>query len=127
MTLPDVFQKVCEKNQWPCDGRKAQIKLPGGRAQTVSLETFVHGEERMARVSTVIGTRETLSEARLEAALKLNFSLPHGAMALKDEKLVLVDTFLVRDADEGEVEASVRFLAGTADRYEKLIYRTDEN
>jgi hypothetical protein len=32
----------------------------------------------------------------------------------------------VKDADEDEIAASLRFLAETADRYEKFIYRTDD-
>ena len=37
------------------------------------------------------------------------------------------DTFLIDDADADEVKASILFISRASDRYEKLIYKTDEN
>lgn len=127
MAIPEVFQKVCSRNGWSCEGNQAEIALEGGRKQKVFLETFVHESDQMARAFTKIGDIGAESGPRMESALSLNFSLPHGALAIHDGQLVMTDTFLIKDADEDEVEASIRFLATTGDRYEKLIYGTDEN
>ena len=39
----------------------------------------------------------------------------------------MVDTFLLREADQDEVRLAIEYLAKTADHYEKLIYGADEN
>ena len=127
MAIPEVFQKVCDKNGWSMDGNAAEITLDDGRRQRVFVEVFSHEDDKMARAFTVIGSSEALSQTRAQSALGLNFGLSHGALAIHDGNLVMTDTFLIKDADEDEVEASVRFLSKTADRYEKLIYGTDHN
>ena len=127
MAVPEVFQRGCARNGWPCEGNQAEIALEGGRKQKVLIDIFRHENDAMARAYTVIGSADALSETRLRSALGLNFGLAHGALAVHDEQLVMTDTFLVKDADEDEVDASLRFLAATADRYEKLIYGGDAN
>ena len=127
MALPEVFQKVCGANGWACDGNQVRIGLDGNRTQGVALDAFEHGNDRMIRAYSVIGESEALTETRLRSALSLNFGLPHGALAITSGKLVLTDTFVAEDADAGEVEASLRFIAGMADRYERLIYGTDKH
>ncbi len=127
MAIPEVFQKVCDKNGWSLGGNTVEITLDGGRRQRVFVETFRHEDDEMARAFTVVGSSEDLSQTRAQSALGLNFGLSHGALAIHEGNLVMTDTFLIKDADEDEVEASVRFLSKTADRYEKLIYGTDHN
>jgi hypothetical protein len=39
----------------------------------------------------------------------------------------MVDTHLIDHASPKVIEASIRFLAETADYYEKAIFETDEN
>ncbi len=127
MALPDVFQKVCDKNGWSCQGQEAEIALEGGRKQKVFVETFRHEDDDMARAYTIVGSSDVLTQTRLQSALSINFGLPHGALAIHQGQLVMTDTFLIKDADEDEVEASMHFISKTADRYEKLIYHTDQN
>ncbi len=127
MAIPEVFQKVCSRNGWSCEGNQAEVALEGGRKQKVFLETFVHESDQMARAFTKIGDIGAESGPRMESALSLNFSLPHGALAINEDQLVVTDTFLLKDADADEIEASVSYLAETADRYEKFIYRTDQH
>lgn len=125
--LPEVVKKACAKNRWVCAGDHVEYPLPGGRKQLVFAEDFEHGRERMVRLYSRVGDESALTEIRLRAALSLNFKLPHGAFALHERHLVIADTFLLREADQDEIESAVRYLAETADRYERLIYGTDEH
>ena len=127
MDAPGVFERVCERHGWACQENAAEYILPGNRRQLVLVSRFEFGGEKMLRFHSVIGERELLTETRMEAALKINFQLAHGALALHEDDLVVTDTFLLREADEDEVASSIRYLAETADRYERLIYGTDEH
>jgi hypothetical protein len=125
MDLPNIFKKVCERNGWKCLGNKAEIPLSGGRKQQVEMQLFKHANEEMVRFLTEVGSVVSLNNERAIAALRVNANLPHGALAIAGEQLVLVDTFLLREADHDEVESSIRYLTEAADRYERLIYKTD--
>jgi hypothetical protein len=128
MGFGEVFDGICGKNGWPVRGSEATLSLTGGRSQKVLWTQFRHEGKDMARLHSTIGAAGTDAPVRLEsAALRLNFNLPHGAIAIHEGNLVLCETFLVADADPGEVESSVRFIAEMADRYEKQIFGTDRN
>ena len=127
MALHEIFKKVCEMKKWALQGDTIEILLDGDRMQKITIVPFKHNGVAMARAFSKIGSAEDLPEMRLKSALSLNFNMPHGALALNEGMLVLTDTFLLRDADEGEVAASLRYLAETADRYEKEIYGQDRN
>ena len=70
---------------------------------------------------------DRLGATRLLRALESNAGLAHGALAVHGGELVMVDTLMLKDADPGEVEASISYLAETADRYEKILFDTDEH
>ena len=127
MSLPEIFQKVCEKHGWSQNEYEVQLDLEGGRKQKVSFELFVYEKDQMGRIYSVVGDANILSETQLRSALGINNGLAHGALAIRSGELVVSDTFLMSDADEGEVEASIRFLAKTADRYEKVLFGSDKN
>ena len=127
MTMPDVFKTVCDKNSWTLEAARADIPIAGGRRQGVVVELFDHEKEKMARIYSNVGPAGDLSETRLRAALGINYRLPHGALAIREDHLVMSDTFLIREADADEVEHSMRSLAETADKYERLIYGTDQH
>ncbi len=127
MNVPSVFKTVCERNHWTCLGDRAEIPLSGGRKQILHVQLFDREGEQMVRLYTTVGSADALSPTRAIAALRLNFNLPHGALAVSEGHLVVVDTFLLRDADPAEVEASIRQLCEIGDRYERLIYGTDEH
>jgi hypothetical protein len=38
----------------------------------------------------------------------------------------MTDTLMLRDADSSEIEASIGYLAETADYYEKTLFETDQ-
>lgn len=127
MTVPEVFRRVFDRKGWRCAGSVVEIPLEEGRKQTVHLTSFEHEDLEMIRVYSVIGDSDGLGQTRLVSALRLNFNMPHGALAIHEDRLVVTDTFLLKDADEGEIEASISYLAETADRYEKFIYRSDQH
>jgi hypothetical protein len=127
MAFEDLFKQVCTANGWTTHGNEATVTIPGGRSQRIHWQQFSHEDKDMVRLYSFIGTSDKLSQVRLEAALRLNFSLPHGALAVHAEKLVLTETFIVSEADPAEVESAIKFLSDMADRYEKLIYDADRH
>ena len=49
-----------------------------------------------------------------------------GALAVREDQLIITEMFLLRDADDDEVRLSIEYLARTADTHEKHIYGTDK-
>jgi len=129
MTVRDEFEQVCanacERRGWQLDAGQVEVKLDGGRHQIIHLEYFSHAENELARIYTVIGSTKRIRANRLVFALELNFKLPHGSMAVKDEKLVMVDTLMLAEADLAEIEAAIAYLAETADHYERAMFGPD--
>lgn len=116
---------VCEQRDWVSSSGKVDVKLDGGRHQVIHLEYFEHAGRELARLATTIGSTERIRADRLTHALRMNYGLPHGAMAMKDEMLVMVDTLVVAHADAEEIEASIVYLAEMADRMEQSIFGPD--
>ncbi|MEM7234113.1 MAG: hypothetical protein AAF517_18190 [Planctomycetota bacterium] len=127
MSVPEIIQQVCSSNDWSYQAGKAEVALGDGRKQVLFATTFSHDGGDMVRLHTVVGDAKVLTETRLRAALSLNSSVAFGALAVQGEDLVMTDTFLISDADQGEVSRSMRFLAETADKYERMIYGTDDH
>ncbi len=123
----EVCERVCREQGWELQGNGVLVPLPEGRNQVVSLETFEHDEDVMVRWVTVIGSADQVTEIRLRAAMELNSRLPHGAFAILNKDLVMTETMLLADVDAGELEAALRYLASTADRYEEQIFGTDDH
>ena len=109
-----LFVEVCASRDWICQSDQVEVKLESGRRQVVHLAYFEHEGRAMVRFHTVIGSTERIRAGRLQYALEINFSLPHGAMAVRSDELVMVDTLILADADPGEIEASRESLAATA-------------
>ena len=105
------------------------VPLDDGRHQVVALETIRVTKTRNSCVSSsTIGEAAKLTPVRLTIALRINAELAHGAFAVKDDHLMIVDTLMLDDAEfHGEVEASIRYLAQTADYYERVIFETDDH
>ena len=125
--MASVFKAICDKNGWECRGNEAVLSLDAGRQQSVFMETSAEGGEDILRIYSVIGDAGVLDESRMRSALNLNYRLRHGALGIRENQLVLTDTFLTREADHDEVRLSVEYLARTADQHEKHIYGTDKN
>ncbi len=127
MKVPTVFDEVCASHGWMRRGSEIDMSLDDGRSQRVTVETFVDDDHEVIRITTGVGEAAALSETRMRAALRVNNGLAHGALAIRDDRLVLTDTLLARDATPAQVERSLRFVATTADRYEKTLFGTDEH
>jgi hypothetical protein len=117
---------VCEERGWELLLSGVRISWDDGRHQLVELEIFQDDEDELVRLHTTIGSIESLTPVRLTIALRINAELAHGAFAIKEDELIMVDTLLIDDAGDAELGTSIRYLAETADYYEKAIFETDE-
>jgi hypothetical protein len=124
-SFPDLCRRICSEQGWDLQPGGVHVSLDHGRHQVVALEIFEHEREELVRFSSTIGEAGKLTPVRLTIALRINAELAHGAFAVKDDQLVMVETLLLEDADPGEVEAAIRYLARTADYYERVIFETD--
>jgi hypothetical protein len=123
----DVCRRVCDEQGWDLLPSGVHVRWADGRHQVVELQLFEYGEKEMLRLISTIGETKNLTPVRLTIALRINAELVHGAFAVKDDNLVMVDTLLLEEADAGEIEGPIRYLAETADYYEKAIFETDEH
>jgi len=121
----DVLGAVCGEQGWVHGSSGVEVKLESGRRQVVKLDYFEFEGAELVRLYTVIGDSSRIHPLRLTQALRVNFGLPHGAMALRAEELVLVDTLIVEDADAGEIEAAVGYLSETGDHFERTLFGPD--
>ena len=120
-----VYAEVCAARQWLSESGQVEIKLESGRSQRVQLQFFEYEGRAMVRFRTVIGSTERIRPTRLHFALEMNYQLPHGRLAVKNDELVMVDTLILEDADPGEIEAILNYLAVTADHYEATMFGPD--
>jgi hypothetical protein len=127
MTVPRVFEQVRERHGWNRRGSEIEIPVGEGRTQSVAVETFEHDGVEMLRITTGVGKATMLSPERMGAALRVNNGLAHGALAIREDRLVMTDTFAAHDVTPAQAERSVLFVASTADRYEKVLFGTDEH
>jgi hypothetical protein len=125
--FPDICRRICEERGWELNPSGIHVPLSDGRHQVISLELFNYEEEELVRLSSIIGNTAKLTPVRLTIALRINAELAHGAFAVKDDHLIIVDTLMLEDTDPGEFEASIRYLAQTADYYERIIFETDDH
>ena len=131
MATKEAFARLCERvcrdQGWRLLPTGVQIHGPDGRQQVVSLEFFESEGSDLVRLYSTIGSSRVLAPERLALALQVNARLAHGALAVRDDDLIITDTLILADADPGEVSASLRYLAETADYYEKIFFGTDEH
>jgi hypothetical protein len=121
----NLCRRVCQEQGWELRPSGVHVDLSDGRHQVVELEVFQHEQDELVRFFTTIGKTENLTPVRLTIALRINCELAHGAFAVKNDNLVMVETLMLEDADPSEIEASIRYLAETADYYEKAIFEQD--
>lgn len=122
-----VCRDVCQERGWDLLPSGIRVALRGDRHQLVELDFFEYQTRPLVRLTTRIGSADEVSEVRLSLALQLNSELAHGAFALRDGELVMVDTLVLEDTDPGELDAVVDYLATTADRYEDRLFGRDEH
>ncbi|MGH0037504.1 MAG: hypothetical protein ACQGVK_20950 [Myxococcota bacterium] len=122
-----ICDQVCEEQGWGRSENQIEVKFEEGRRQIVFLEFFDFEGEELVRLYSVIGSVEAMNPLKLTQALRLNFGLPHGALAVHADELVMIDTLMVEDADPGEIEASAAYLAETGDHFEKTMFGSDQH
>ena len=126
-SFSEMCRRVCSEQGWRLEPAGVHVPLAKGRHQVVAIDVFQHENEERVRLSTIIGATRELTPVRLTIALRINFELAHGAFAVKDDNLILVDTLMLEGVGPDELELSIRYLAETADYYEKAIFDTDEH
>ena len=126
MECPQVVVDVCLRNDWQCDGHQAIVPIANQRHQTLTFELFLFDGQDMLRIFTAMGPVASLSAVQLNGVLGLNASLAFGALAIRGNDLVMTDTYLLQGDCHAQLAHSMRFIAETADRYEREIYRTDQ-
>ena len=65
-----------------------------------------------------------MDATRLSQGLRVTFKLPHGALALHKDALVVVETLSVMAPPE-RIESVVRYLVETADHLEATMFGGD--
>ncbi len=118
---------MCREQGWELLPGGVRVSLPGGRSQLVDMERYELEARERLRLLTRIGPFAELGVVRMEVALRKNADLERGAFAIREEALVMTETFALDEMGADEFEAAVRFLAEMADSYEKGIFATDEN
>lgn len=130
MALDPEFEKVlaavCEERGWTRDKDTVVVPTEGGREQRVNVDAFEFEDEALVRFASGIGPTRHIESLHLTTALRLNYGLAHGALALRDEELVIVDTVLQDEPDAEEIDAVVEYLAEIADHFERTLFGTDE-
>jgi hypothetical protein len=120
-----MCRRVCQEHGWELLPGGIRVALGGGRFQLVEVELFESRGRELVRLATTVGNARELGEERLSRTLRWNADLVLGAFAVRDGDLVMTDTMLLRDIDEGELDAAVGYLAETADHYERLLFQGD--
>jgi hypothetical protein len=122
----ELCTRLCADQGWELLPAGIRIPQPGGRSQLIGLETFSLEGRAMVRLVTTIGSADRLPPLRHAVALRLNAELAHGAFALRDGDLVMVETLALDGADAAGLESRIRYLAETADAQEERLFGADE-
>ena len=120
-----IPERVCRDRDWNLLPTGVHVSLPNNRHQLIEIEFFQFKREELVRLFSTIGEVDGMNAVRLTVALRINAELAHGCLAVHEDHLVMTDTLMLRDADSAEIEASIGYLAETADYYEKTIFETD--
>jgi hypothetical protein len=121
-----ILKRVCRDRGWDLLPTGVHVSLPNDRGQLIEIEFFEFKHEELVRLFTTIGEIEGMGAVRLTVALRINTELAHGCLAIHEDHLVMTDTLMLRDAGFEQIEASISYLAETADYYEKTIFETDQ-
>ena len=121
-----LSERVCREQLWKLLPNGVRVPLPGGRSQLVDMERYEIGGLERVRLWARIGTVEQLGASQMEVALRKNADLERGGFAIREEMLVMTETFALDEMRADEFEGAVRFLAETADGFEEAIYGTDD-
>jgi len=123
----DRCREVCETHGWELLPTGVVVRFGDGRKQLVSVELFEFEQKELVRLASAIGPADRLTRDELETALRSNSEIAHGALAIRDGELVLVDTLLAEGLEAAALAAAIEFLATTADDQERISFGHDTN
>ena len=118
-------QRICADRGWTFESGSALIPCSNERRQRVVFAFFSFEDQELVRLHTVIGSTNQIDSTRLNTALSLNFRLPHGALAIHKDDLVIVDTLTLRETGADAISTAFAYLAETADHYEETMFGPD--
>ncbi len=118
-------QRICADRGWTFASGSVEIPCAKERLQRVAFAFFSFEDQELVRLHTIIGSTNQIDSTRLNTALSLNFRLPHGALAIHENDLVMVDTLMLREAGPDAISTAFAYLAETADHYEETIFGHD--
>jgi len=118
-------QRICAAKGWTFEPGSVVISCPHERHQRVTFTFFSYEDQELVRLYSIIGSTKQIDSTRLNTALSLNFRLPHGALAIHKNDLVMVDTLMLHESSPEEIFTAFSYLAETADRYEETIFGPD--
>jgi hypothetical protein len=119
-TVHQKLETLFQRQQWEYvqtqTGYKVEIQL-GGRSQVVELNGF-NDPDGHPMIEFVSNICETTYVNDLVYLLRLNLTLPYGAIALKNNYFVMRATQLVDTADDEELKRLTYYIASQADQLE---------
>ena len=122
-----VLTQACQKLGWSMGEDSVEARFENHRHQIVYYEFFEFEDHPLVRLYTVIGDSTRVKAIRLADGLRLSFRLPHGALAVRGDDLVMVDTLPVAEASPETLASVIRYLAETADRLEDSMFGGDDH
>ena len=122
-----VLAQACQKLEWTLGENSVEAVFHNQRHQVVHFEFFEFEGNPLVRLYTTIGDATRVDAMRLAHGLRLSFRLPHGALAVSGDDLVMVDTLPVTEASPETLQSVLRYLAETADSLENSMFGGDEH
>ena len=130
--MDPVIEELCAKEGWDVRGDTINVPLPGGRHQEVRLTLHEAEGVVFARLLSVLGDAHRLDDRHARAALRLNWTMPYGAVALAavddGPEMVCLTATAQFCADKPELmRMAIGRVAKVADDYEKAVFHTDDH
>ncbi len=132
MNINQKVEHVCNMQGWQFvvtnTGFKVEIPTRAGRTQLIQIDGISDPEGRpLAEIWSIVCDVRYITD--LAYVLRLNQTLAYGALAIRDQFLVLRDTQLIETADLEELRRIFYFVALQADDLERQARgsNVDEN
>ena len=126
-TFRAVLEQACQKLDWTLGEDSVEARFENQRHQIVHFEFFAFEGQPLVRLFTTIGDATRVAAMRLAHGLRLSFRLPPGALAVRGDALVMVDTLPVAEVSPETLQNVLRYLAETADSLEDSMFGGDEH